>query len=202
MPYYVKFMKDILSRKGRLGEFERVALTEWCTAMLTNKLRPKLKDLESLTIPCSIGNQYVGNALCDLRESINLLPMSVPKKLGIGEAIPTTVTLQLADRSYAHLEGKIKDVPVRVDKFIFPTNFTVLDCEADKDVFIILGRAFLATGRTMIDFQKGELTIKVDDEQITFHVFQALKCADRIKECHAVSLLDYVVEVEFGKKIP
>ena len=151
MPSYVKFMKDILSKKRRLGEFETVALTEECSAILKNKLPPKLKDPGSFTIPCSIGNQYFGKALCDLGASINLMPMSIFKKLGIGEARPTTVTLQLADRSLAHPEGKIEDVLVRVDKFIFPADFIVLDYEADKDVPIILGRPFLATGRTLTD---------------------------------------------------
>ncbi|XP_040951515.1 uncharacterized protein [Gossypium hirsutum] len=107
MPNYVKFMKDILSKKRRLGEFETLTLTEGCTSMLRNKLPPKLKDPGSFTIPCSIGNHYVGKALCDLGVSINIMPMYVSRKLGIGKAIPTTVTLQLADRSYAHLEGKM-----------------------------------------------------------------------------------------------
>ena len=100
-------------------------------------------------------------ALCDLGANINLMPMSVFKQLGIGEVIPTTVTLQLADRSLTHPDGKIEDVLVRVDKFIFPTDLIVLDYEADREVPIILGRPFLATGRTLIDVQKGELTMRV-----------------------------------------
>ncbi|KAL5578416.1 hypothetical protein UlMin_020115 [Ulmus minor] len=107
MPNYVKFMKDMLTKKRRFGEFEIVALTRECSAVLQNKLPPKLKDPGSFTIPCSIGNQYFGKALCDLGASINLMPMSIFKKLGIGEARPTTVSLQLADRSIAHPEGKI-----------------------------------------------------------------------------------------------
>ncbi|XP_062114466.1 uncharacterized protein LOC133825555 [Humulus lupulus] len=151
MPNYMKFLKNILSKKRRLGEFETVALTEGCSAILKNKIPPKLKDLGSFTIPCSIGGRDVGRALCDLGASINLMPMSIFKKLGIGEARPTTVTLQLADHSMAHPEGKIKDVLVQVDKFIFLTDFIILDYEADRDVPIILGRPFLATGRTLID---------------------------------------------------
>ncbi|XP_062103694.1 uncharacterized protein LOC133814794 [Humulus lupulus] len=93
MPNYVKFLKDILTKKRRLGEFETVALTEGCSAILKNKIPPKLKDLGSFTIPCSIGGRDVGRALCDLGASINLTPMSIFKKLGIGEARPTTVAL-------------------------------------------------------------------------------------------------------------
>ncbi|MBA0772058.1 hypothetical protein Gotri_007497 [Gossypium trilobum] len=104
IPNYVKLMEDMLSKKRRLGEFETVALTEWCTAMLTNKLPPNLKDLENFTIPYLIGNHYVGNALCDLGASINLIPLSIFWRLGIGKARPTVVMMQLADRSYAYPE--------------------------------------------------------------------------------------------------
>ncbi|KAL4378047.1 hypothetical protein GQ457_02G024520 [Hibiscus cannabinus] len=146
MPNYAKFLKDIVSKWTRLSEFETVAMTEGCMAMLHNRLPPKLKDPGSFTIPCAIGNHYVGKALCDLGASINLMPKSVFERLGIGKARPTTVMLQLADRSYIQPEGKIEDILVRVDKFIFPSDFIVVDCEADKFAPIILGRPFLATG--------------------------------------------------------
>ncbi|XP_060960810.1 uncharacterized protein LOC115719782 [Cannabis sativa] len=174
MPNYVKFLKDILTKKRRLGELETVALTEGCSAMLKSKIPHKLKDPGSFTIPISIGGWDVGRALCDLGASINLMPMSIFKKLGIGEARPTTVTLQLADRSMAHPDGKIEDVLVQVDKFIFPADFIILDYEEDREVPIILGRPFLATGRTLIDVEKGELTMRAQDEQATFKVFHPI----------------------------
>ncbi|KAL5548484.1 hypothetical protein UlMin_003715 [Ulmus minor] len=193
MPNYVKFMKDMLTKKRQFGEFETVALTRECSAVLQNKLPPKLKDPGSFAIPCSIGNQYFGKALCDLGASINLMPMSIFKKLGIGEARPTTVSLQLADRSIAHPEGKIEDVLVKVDKFIFPVDFIVLDYEADLEVPIILGKLFLATGRTLIDVQKGELTMRVQDEHVTFNVFQSMKFPSDMEECSVISLADSLV---------
>ncbi|XP_024033511.1 uncharacterized protein LOC112095639 [Citrus clementina] len=100
------------------------------------------------------GNRYAGRALYDLGVSINLIPLSIFKQIRVGECRPTTVTLQLASRSHAYPEGKIKDVLVKVDKFIFPVDFIVLDFEANKEVPIILGRPFLATGKTLIDVQK------------------------------------------------
>ncbi|KAL5563375.1 hypothetical protein UlMin_033122 [Ulmus minor] len=159
MPNYVKFMKDMLTKKRRFGEFETVALTRECSAMLQNKLPPKLKDPGSFTIPSR----------------------------------PTTVSLQLADRSIAHLEGKIEDVLVKVDKFIFPVDFIVLDYEADLEVPIILGRPFLATGRTLIDVQNGELTMRVQDEHVTFNVFQSMKFPSDMEECSVISLVDSLV---------
>ncbi|XP_061355821.1 uncharacterized protein LOC133300314, partial [Gastrolobium bilobum] len=100
MPSYAKFMKDILSKKRRIEEFETVALTEESCKYLT-KIPPKLKDLGIFTIPCTVGKNYLGRALCDLGSSVNLMPASIFKQLDIGAARPTTVTLQLADRSIA-----------------------------------------------------------------------------------------------------
>ena len=143
MPSYVKFMKDILSQKRRLAYFKIVNLTEECSAILQRKLPQKLKDPGSFTIPCTIGNAIFERALCDLGASINLMPLSIFKCLGLGEARLTTVTLQLADRSLKHPRGVIEDVLVKVDKFIFPSYFIVLDMEEDKEIPIILDRRFL-----------------------------------------------------------
>ncbi|KAL5560852.1 hypothetical protein UlMin_037063 [Ulmus minor] len=199
MPNYVKFMKDMLMKKRKFGEFKTVALTRECSAALQSKLPTKLQDPGSFTIPCSIGGQYCGKALCDLGASINLMPMSIFKTLGIGEARPTTVSLQLADRSIAQLEGKIEDVLVKVDKFIFPVDFIILDFEADMEVPIILGRPFLATGRALIDVHNGELTMRVQDEKVTFNVFQAMKFPNEVEECSALSLVDSLVSEKFTK---
>ena len=98
MPNYVKFMKDILLRKRRISDFETMNLIEECSAILQRKLPHKLKDLGSFTIPCKIGNSIFERALCDLRGSINLMPLSIFKRLGLGEARTMTVTLQLVDR--------------------------------------------------------------------------------------------------------
>ena len=82
------------------------------------------------------------------------MPLSVFKQLGVGVCRPTTVTLQLANRSHAYPEGKIEDILVKVDKFIFLVDFIVLDFEADKETPIILRRPFLTTEKTLIDVQK------------------------------------------------
>ena len=79
------------------------------------------------------------------------MPLSIFKQLGLGKARPTTVTLQPTDRSLKHPRRVIEEVLVKVDKFIFPADFIVLDMEEDKEIPIILGRLFLATGRAMID---------------------------------------------------
>ncbi|KAH9753175.1 Endonuclease [Citrus sinensis] len=113
--------------------------------------------------------------------------------LGVGECRPTPVTLQLATRSHAYPEGKIDDILVKVDKFIFLVDFIVLDFEADKEVLIILGRPFLATRKTLIDVQKGELTMRVNDQQVTFNVLEAMRNPDEVEDCNFLSVVDLIV---------
>ncbi|XP_019246291.1 PREDICTED: uncharacterized protein LOC109225938 [Nicotiana attenuata] len=116
VPKYAKYIKDIVANKRRLTEFETVALTEECSSRIQGKLPQKLKDPGSFTIQITIGKHAVGRALCDLGVSINLMPLSIFRQLGLGEPRPTTVILQLADRSLAHPEGVIEDVLEQVGK--------------------------------------------------------------------------------------
>ena len=159
----------------------------------------KLKDPGSFTIPCAIGNSIFEKALCDLGASINLMPLSIFRKLGLGEARPTTISLQLADRSIKHPRGVIEDVLVKVDKFIFPADFVVLDMEEDKEIPLILGRPFLATGRALIDVQKGELRLRVQEEEVTFNVLKAIKYPGASDSCFCIDALDTLVSQHFTK---
>ncbi|XP_075497901.1 uncharacterized protein LOC142535433 [Primulina tabacum] len=104
-----------MSKKRKLQEFETVKLTEECSAILQRKLPQKLKDPGSFTIPCVIGGSRVNRALCDLGASINLMPFSIYRTLELGEVKPSTITLQLADRSLTYLRGIVEDVLVKVD---------------------------------------------------------------------------------------
>ncbi|KAK8614163.1 hypothetical protein V6N13_122536 [Hibiscus sabdariffa] len=166
MPNYAKFLKDMVTRKKRIEEFETAAATETCLALMHNKAPAKKADPGSFTIECFIGHNYPTKALCDPGASINLMPKSVFLKLGIGEAKPTTVMLQLADHSYVQPEGKIEDILVQVDKFIFPADFLILDCEADEYAPTILGRPFLSTSRAVIDFDNDEIIFKVENNNV------------------------------------
>ena len=136
----------------------------------------------------------MGKALCDLGASINLMSLSIFKRLGLGEAKPTTVTLQLADRSLKHPRGMIEDILVKVDKLILPADFIVLDMEEDREISIILGRPFLATGGALIDVQKGDLTMRVQDQEVTFNVFKAMKLPNDGEECFHIDVVEEIVE--------
>ena len=151
MPLYAKFLKDILSKKRKIAEEGIVNLTATCSAVIKRGLPEKMKDLGSFTIPCTIGELDFPKALCDSGASINLMPYSVAKKLSLGEITPTTLTLQMADRTLAKPEGIIEDVLVNVGKFIFLADFIILDMEEDSQVPLLLGRPFLATGAALID---------------------------------------------------
>ena len=199
MPNYAKFLKDVMSKKRRMADFETVNLTEECSAIIQRKLPQKLKDPGSFTIPCAIGGSVFNKALCDLGASINLMPLSIFKKLGLGEVKPTSVTLQLADRSLTYPRGVIEDVLVKVDKFIFPVDFIVLDMEEDRDVPLILGRPFLATGRALIDVQKGELTLRVNDEHILFTIYKAMRFHEETEQCHVIDVVDSCVGKQFDQ---
>nr|GEX58932.1 reverse transcriptase domain-containing protein [Tanacetum cinerariifolium] len=117
----------------------------------------------------------VCHALAVLRASINLMPLSIWKKLSLPELTPTQMTLELADRSIIHPKGFVKDVFVKVEKFHFPTDFIMVDFEADPRVPLILGRSFLRTGRALIDVYGEEITLRVNDESITFNLNQTMR---------------------------
>ena len=178
MPSYVKLMKKILAIKKKLEEYGTITLTEECSAIIQKKLPPKLQDPGSFAIPFSIGNQVSGKALFDLGASINFMPLSMFKRLKLGEPKSTTISLQLADRSYKHPRGIIENVLVKVCKFILPADFVILDMEEDDLVPIILGRPFLATGKAQINVQEGELKLRIQGDEITFHVFKPMKHPD------------------------
>jgi len=93
MPKYAKFLKEILGSKKKLAEFETITLSEECSTIVLKKLPPKLKDPKSFTIPCTNGESYFEKALCDLGASINLMPLSIFRRLGIQEPKPTIVSL-------------------------------------------------------------------------------------------------------------
>ncbi|KAL5555033.1 hypothetical protein UlMin_037269 [Ulmus minor] len=192
MPKYAKFMKEILSKKRKLGDYETVMLNEECSAVLQRKLPQKLKDPGSFTIPCTIGSCNFDKVLCDLGASINLMPLSVFRKLGLGEVKPTSISLQLADRSVKYPRGVIEDVLIKVDKFIFPADFVVLDMEEDREIPLILGRPFLATGRTLIDVQQGKLILRRIKTRQHLH---ALMVPLHTEGCHSV----YVMHLQLSK---
>ncbi|XP_075474585.1 uncharacterized protein LOC142505484 [Primulina tabacum] len=196
MPNYAKFIKDVMSKKRKLQEFETMKLSEECSVILQKKLPKKLKDPESFTIPCFIGSSKCSKALCDLGASINLMPFSIYMELELGEVKPTIITLHLVDRSLTYPRRIVEDVLVKVDKFIFPADFVILDMEEDHDTPLIFGRPFLATGRALIDVHKGELTLRVGGESVIFNIYQAMKGSNEVSTCKSIDVIDSCMSLD------
>ncbi|XP_016199539.1 uncharacterized protein LOC107640538 [Arachis ipaensis] len=172
---------------------ETVVLTKECSAIIQKNLPEKLKDPGSFVIPCTIGEVTAEIPLCDLEASINLMSLSLMRKLQIEEVKPTRISLQLADRSLKFSLGVVENLLVKVGTFIFPPDIVIFDMEKDVNASIILGRPFLATRRALIDVQKGELTLRVNDEQIVLNVFKALQHPNDSADCMKIDIIDPLV---------
>ncbi|KHN11137.1 hypothetical protein glysoja_049263, partial [Glycine soja] len=146
-------------------------------------LPPKHKDPSSVTIPCSIGEVSVGNALIDLGASINLMPLSMCQRLGELEIMPTRMTLQIVDHSITRPYGVTEDVLVRVKHLTFPADYVVIDIVEDAEIPLILGRPFMSTSSCVVDMGKGKLELSVDDQNVTFDLFDAMKHPSDHKAC-------------------
>ncbi|GJS35744.1 reverse transcriptase domain-containing protein [Tanacetum coccineum] len=129
-------------------------------------------------------------ALADLGVSINLMPLSIWKKLSLLELTPTQMILKLADRSTTRPADIAEDIFMKVGKFHFPTDFVVVDYVVDPRVPLILGRPFLRMARALIDVYGEELTLRVDDEAITFKVGQTSRYS--YNDAESVNRIDVI----------
>nr|GEY68071.1 reverse transcriptase domain-containing protein [Tanacetum cinerariifolium] len=172
MPKFASTLKALIKNKEKLREMARTSMNEHCSAVILNKLPKKLGDPGKFLIPCEFPRMDKCLALADLGASINLMPLSVWKELLLPELTPTCMTLELADRSVSKPIGIAKDVKVKVGMFHFPADFVVVVFEPDPRVPLILERCFLKTGRALIDVHKGELTLRIGNEAITYNLDQ------------------------------
>jgi len=170
MPKYAKFLKVILKNKCKLGELSLVPLSGECSAVVTNSLPKKLSDPGVFTIPCLFGSNIESRALADLGASINLMSYSLYEKLGLGELTTTRMSLSLADKSVKYPRGIVEKLLLKVDKFVFPVDFVVLNMGVDAKVPIILGRLFLRTAHANIDVFKGHISLQVGDDIAVFKI--------------------------------
>ncbi|GJX62528.1 reverse transcriptase domain-containing protein [Tanacetum coccineum] len=195
IPRFAPMIKNLLMNKEKLLELAKIPLNENCSAMLLKKLPEKLGDPDKFLIPCNFPVMDVCHALANLGASINLMPLSIWKKLSLPELTPTRMTLELADRSITHPKGLAEDVYVKVGKFHFPTNFVVVYFEAYPRVPLILGRSFLRTGRALIDVYGEEITLRVDNEAITFNLDQTTRYSStNDKSINRIDIIDEVCE--------
>ncbi|XP_022019690.1 uncharacterized protein LOC110919739 [Helianthus annuus] len=175
MPKYARFLKDILTNKQKLESLSCVLMNENCSALLQNRLPEKMGDPGSFTLPCLIGSMSVSHALADLGASINLMPYKVFAKLDLGEPSPIRMRIRLAERSNKYPRGFVENMLVKIDKFVFPVDFVILDMDEDSKVPLIHGRPFLNTARTIVDVAAGQITLRVNDEHVTFDIKRSMQ---------------------------
>nr|GEW47664.1 reverse transcriptase domain-containing protein [Tanacetum cinerariifolium] len=161
MPKYQKMLKDLLSNKEKHQELANTPLNENCSTVILKKLFEKLEDTGKFLISCGF-SELKCKALADFGASINLMSLSVWKKLGLPELISTRMTLELGNRAICTPTGIARDVFVPVGKFTFPSDFVIVDYESDPRVPLILGRPFLRTARALIDVHGEEMILYLD----------------------------------------
>nr|GEW04348.1 reverse transcriptase domain-containing protein [Tanacetum cinerariifolium] len=175
MPKFGPTIKSLLTNKEKLFELARTPLNEHCSECL---------------------------ALADLGTSINLMPLSVWNKLSLPELSPTCMTLELADRLISRLVGVVEDVFIKVETFHFLVDFVVVEFDADPRVPLILGRSFLKTGRALTDIYKGEVTLYVGKEAVTFNLDQTLRYSANYDamSVNRINLIDVACE-EYSQEV-
>ncbi|XP_021974641.1 uncharacterized protein LOC110869460 [Helianthus annuus] len=131
MPKYAKFLKEILTNQQKLESLSCVLMNEICSALLQNRLPEKMRAPGSFTLPCLIGSMSVSHSLADLGASIKLMPYKLFAKLDVGEPSPTRMSIQLADCSIKYPRGFVENMLVKIDKFVFPVDFVILDMDED-----------------------------------------------------------------------
>nr|GEV88743.1 hypothetical protein [Tanacetum cinerariifolium] len=197
IPKYAKFLKGLLKNKARLEETCTITMNERCSAVLLNKLPSKAEDPGSFTIPCDISQLHINNALAYLGASISLMPYTMYEKISLGEPKSTRMSLELANRSIKYPRGIVENVLIKVDKFVLPIDFVILDILEDFRVPIILGRPFLATARAMIDVFNKKITLRVGDNEVIFDMDQSIKRSPtEDDECYGVGDLDDAINAE------
>ncbi|GJY65107.1 reverse transcriptase domain-containing protein [Tanacetum coccineum] len=131
MPNYGKFLKELISNKHKIEQISAAFLSNESSAMIQNKVPPKLGDPRSFLIPCNFNKTFSCKALADLGASINLMPYSLYAKLSLETLKPTKMSVRLADRTFQYLVGIATYMLVEVGKFTFPFNFVILEMEED-----------------------------------------------------------------------
>ncbi|XP_075088505.1 uncharacterized protein LOC142170483 [Nicotiana tabacum] len=192
-----KYLKDLITKK-KTTKNEVVNVTHRVSSIIATSPVQKKEDPRVFSIPCTIGVHDFARALCDNGVSISLMPLAIYNKAGLGMPMPTSMRLQMADRSIKRPVGIIDNVLMKVGKFHLPADFVILDCVVDKEIPIILGRTFLATRRALIYSEQNEIKFRVNDEEVTFQARKGMKLPH---EYESISVIYIVDEVEDAVEI-
>ncbi|GJR55933.1 reverse transcriptase domain-containing protein [Tanacetum coccineum] len=203
MPKFASMFKNLLNKKEKLFDLVKTLVNDNCSAVILKKVPEKLGDPDKFLIPCDFQGMVECSALTNLCARINLMPLSVWKKLSLPELTSTRMTLELVERSITRPKGVAEDVFVKVGKFHYLADFVVVDYDVDPRVPLILGRPFLRTARALIDVYGEEITLRFNDEAITFKYAQeVLRFLDSPKSGNPTSSLDPILSTCFPSLTP
>ncbi|XP_042051393.1 uncharacterized protein LOC121796653 [Salvia splendens] len=190
-PKFSKFFKDMMANKKKLQDEGIVALSMNCSQLISGMMPMKKRELGSCVIPCEIGNTIFTKCLLDQGSRISLMALKTARAIGLEDRMePIDIALQLVDHSIVKPTGIVEDVLVKVDKFVIPVDFIVLDMPEDKEVPILFGRPFLATGDVLLGAKDNSATFRINGEQVTINVEKAMKHPSDAKACFRVDVLD------------
>ncbi|XP_074309257.1 uncharacterized protein LOC141643832 [Silene latifolia] len=206
VPRYAKFLKELYTprRNTRKGT-QKLRVSEHVSAIFKKSFPKKYGDPGMFTIPCSIGEKIFTHAMLDLGASINVMPYTLYKTLGLPPLNKTDVVIQLADRSNIYPKGMVEDVLVEVDHLTFPADFYVLDMEVDsKATPVLLGRSFMKTSKTNIDLSNGNLTMEFDGKKLTYNIYDAMRQPNDSHSCYFLNIIEPIVTQMYnlGQRAP
>ncbi|GJZ72802.1 reverse transcriptase domain-containing protein [Tanacetum coccineum] len=201
MPKFAPMFRKLLNNKDKIIDLIKTPVNENCSAVILKKFPEKLGDPGRFLIPCDFPEMDECLALADLGASINLMPLSVWEKLNLPDLTKTRMILELADRTISTPTGIAEDVFVKVGTFFFLADFVVVDYIADPWVPLILGRPFLRTARALIDVHGEQMTLRHDDQSITFKVGDTKTFSyNTIESVNRVDVIDVACE-EYAQEV-
>ncbi|XP_006577496.1 uncharacterized protein LOC114404955 [Glycine soja] len=190
---YTKFLKNLLTKKDKYINNESIVVQGNCSVVIQRILPQKFKDPGSVTISCAIRMVSIGKALIDIGASINLMPLSMCWRIRNLKIVLTRKTLQLAYCSIIIPYGVVEDVLVKVQQFTFLVDLVIMDIEEDLDVPLILGRTFMLTTKCVVDMGNGNLEMIMEDQKVTFNLFEPMKHPSHSKTCFRVEAIEHEV---------
>nr|GEV70009.1 hypothetical protein [Tanacetum cinerariifolium] len=165
---YPKYMKDLVVNKKLTEEDDEVRINLRCSSILQHHLPPTENDLESFILPCFIGRLDFNNALADLGASVSIIPFSMFKRLGIGKLEPIDMLIEMTDDTKCISKGIVKNLLIKIDKFILLVDFVILDMIEDFRRPVILGRHLLAIPHVKVDIFRKTFSLEVGNEKVIF----------------------------------
>ncbi|XP_060212036.1 uncharacterized protein LOC132639611 [Lycium barbarum] len=197
MPGFVKYLKELLTKRKPI-KHDTVSMAHRVSFIISTTRIQKKEDPGAFIIPCSVSHHDFARALCDDGASINLMSLAIYNKSWLGMPRPTTMQLEMADRSIKRPVRVVDDMLVWVSEFLLSTDFVILNCALDRYVPIILGRPFLAIGRALMDSEKNEIKVRVNNDEVTFQASKGMKLSSANESVLVTVDIDVINEaVEF-----